>query len=320
MKMGKISELQKLNLNSSGSKITREKTIRENSTKEKLDDGIERYISNTPRDQNNKPPILHIVDSQKSTHIAIGLHENSFIWATLENTDTQSKVFGYSTGNLKKSLTNLSSFGFYCEKEFDETKCLMVYGAICEALCRAGISLKFITADIYHLSAFINLSLYYYHMTGPFPDDNEADLPELLNWLEVEKASSLPKNDIFGKFILPNKIILVVTNTQFFINVSESEVYCMERPWTDTHTHYHTETDTAGLWILLASLEFHIKESLSRLNNENDFNIPLSDYEDARLISPSAFREIFLDAHTKKASTEKSEKLKAMLENIIKEL
>lgn len=193
-------------------------------------------------------------------------------------------------------------------------------GAICEALCRAGISLKFITADIYHLSTFINLSLYYYHMTGPFPDDNEADLPELLKWLEVEKASSLPKSDIFGKFILPNKAIIVVTNAQFFIKVSESEVYCMQRPWTDTPTKYHTETDIAGFWLLLASLEFHIKESLSRLNNENDFNIPLSDYEDARLISPSAFREIFSDAHTKKASTEKSERLKAMLENIIKEL
>jgi len=311
MRMGKLRKLQELSLNSYGE---------EKQEKEKLNDNIERYISNTPRDQNNKPPILHIVDSQKSTHIAIGLHENSFIWATIENTDTQSKVSGYSTGNLKESLTNLSSFEFYSEKEFDEMKYLIVYGSICEALCRAGISLKLVTANIYHLSAFINLSLDYYHMTRFFPDYNGAKLAELLYWLEVDKASSLPKSDIFGKFILPNKTIIVVTNERFFIKVSESEVYRMQRPYIDNDTRYYTETDTVGLWILLASLEFHIKESLSRLNNENEFNIQLSDYEDACLISPSAFKGIFLDTHTKKASTEKSEKLKAMLENIIKEL
>ncbi len=290
MKMGKISELQKLNLNSSGSKLPEKKTIKENSTKEKLNDDYERYMDDWDLyGSPYNPPALHITDKSKTVEITLSVQRNAFVQATIEDKISYCRRIGCSTGNITEIFDRVRNIELQDWNDLLYKKSVLFYGFICEALCRAGIPIDPVIADLDMLERFVSESMEFcFHDTE---NDCIGKMAKLPSTLKIEQVDFIPEGR-GRKFILPNKAIIFLSfDSGFYIKISDSEIYKLRRPFfPNSDYHADADADIAAVWILLESLGFYVDEILYRKDNNVNFQIPLSEFDNAKIITPSAIR------------------------------
>lgn len=283
----KMSTLQRLALDDSKSKNTKKETP-------KPSDGLKRYIEEAS-EEGRKPPILHIVDSSKSTEITLGFYNATFVRATIEDMNTHFKVAGCSTGNLKESLDIRDFYGSNDQEE----RSFLIYGAICEALCRAGIPIEPVVADKDILVKFITDSLV--SCKVDISKCKCLDLSRVRESYKLREISSIPSNSEGFKFTLAGidgNVIVTVYLFRIYVTTFDSKVYEIALPMYSDEAVEHADVNVAILWITFAMLHLYVKESLYTSSTNalstnaliSESNISYAESNDICISSPSAIR------------------------------
>lgn len=278
-----LKSLTRMSLNSSkGQKDKKEKT--------KPNDGYERYIGYSPDDDKESPyypPILYIKNESKAEEITLSVQRNAFVLATIENTKTHYMQTGCSTGNITEIFNKLESVTFVNTNDSYRAADILFYGFICEALCRTGIDLNLILADTDALKEFIRASISY--CITDFSYFPEHDITDFQADFKITENTPDSEETVIRKFILPNKTLLKRTDSGFSLQVSESKVYTIQPPFLRFLDRKNfNDMEISLIWILFESLGFHVKESIHCSKIDDDFQIPISEFENAQIISPSA--------------------------------
>lgn len=289
MKMETLSSLRRLNLGQNETNSKKELAKKEEK-KVKVNDEYERYMDEWDSyDPPYNPPALHIIDKSKTVEITLSVQRNAFVQATIEDKISYCRRVGCSTGNITNIFDRVRNIELQDWNDLLYKKSVLFYGFICEALCRAGIPIDPVIADLDMLERFVSESVEFcFHDTE---NDCIGKMTKLPSTLEIEQVDFIPE-DKGRKFILPNKAIIFLSfDSNFYIKISDSEIYKLRRPFFP-YSDYHADADAdiAAVWILLESLGFYVDEILYRKDNNVDFQIPLSEFDNAKIITPSAIR------------------------------
>lgn len=154
-------------------------------------------------------PVLHLYNEETSKQISLSLCDNRFMQSIIILPDKDYMPYGQSAYRFFSDMSELSFLDKSTQDDVLTLLNVIVFGHICEAICKAGIEIEEITSCTNLLNDFINSSLKYCGYLNKY----KFDLSKLKHSIQIKEMNPKSMEKVIQHFILAS-------------NRAEPEMYC----------------------------------------------------------------------------------------------
>lgn len=175
------------------------------------------------------------------------------------------------------------------QKDIDTLSNIIIFGHICEAICKAGIEIQEIISRTDLLNDFVNTSLEYYGYSKKY----KFDLSKIKHSIQIKEINLNDMEEPIHQFVLATKITETKFNCNGILGFTQNSIFIQSQPNKASVIDYPDALNIKEnqeikpfivrclSWILLASAGFYLDRNNIFCNFKPDFKF------DFQLVLPS---------------------------------